>query len=170
MRIKQVGNRSDSVAVVVKSAESSANIPAGTPLVLAINGTDDGLTVVLPATGGNANTGAYPFGVTQAAIAAGMYGEAVVFGIVSNAVLVRGTRAASTDSWTSSGSFASDVVLMIDTNNNAFVSVGGTLAATSFAPIAVLVQSQVSFAASASNTSDARTANTVAVRVFVRML
>jgi hypothetical protein len=170
MRIKQVGNRSDSVAVVVKNAESSSAIAAGTPLVLACNGTDDGLAVVLPATAGNAKTGTFPYGVTQASIAAGMYGEAVIFGIVTNAVLVRGTRAASTDSWTSSGSFASGAVLMIDTVNNAFISTVGSLAATSFAPIAVLAQSQVSFAASASATSDSRTANTVAVKAFIRML
>jgi hypothetical protein len=106
MRFKQVGNKADAVAVVVKSAESSSSIPAGTPLVLAMNGTDDGLAVVLPATAGNIKTGGFPYGVTQAAIAAGQYGESVVFGIVSNAILVRGTRSASTASWTSSDSFA----------------------------------------------------------------
>jgi hypothetical protein len=170
MRFKQVGNKADGVSVVVKSAESASTIPAGTPLVLAMNGTDDGLAVLLPSAAGNIKTGAFPYGVTQSAITAGAYGEAVVFGIVSNAVLVRGTRAASTDSWTSSDSFASGCILMVGTVNNAFISTVASLAASSFAPIAVLAQSQVSFAASASAATDTRTANTVAVKVFVRML
>jgi hypothetical protein len=59
---------------------------------------------------------------------------------------------------------------MLDTVNNAFISTVASLAASSFAPIAVLAQSQVSFAASASTTSDSRTANTVAVKAFIRML
>jgi hypothetical protein len=103
-------------------------------------------------------------------MAAGDIGEVVAFGYCPYAVLTRGTRAASTDSWTSSGSFASGAILMIDIVNNAFISTVGSLAASSFAPMAVLMQSQVSFAASASNTSDARTANTISVKVFVRML
>ena len=45
MRAKFVGNKSDAISVVIKNAESSAAIPIGTPVVLAINGTDDGLAV-----------------------------------------------------------------------------------------------------------------------------
>ena len=170
MRFKQVGNKGDAVAVVVKNAESSSTIVRGTPLVLAIDGTNDGLAVVLPATAGAAKTGAFAYGIASNAIAAGAYGESIVFGYCAHAVLVRGTRAASTDSWTSSDSFASGAILMIDTVNNALISTVASLAASSFGPMIALAQSQVSFAASASATSDTRTANTVGVKVFVRML
>lgn len=169
MRFKMVGNKRDTAAVVVRNAESSATIPAGSPVCLNLSGTDDGLGVILPS-GSAAKAHAGAFGVMLAAVTASAYGEAQVFGFCNAAIYLIGTRAASSDSWTSTASVALGVMLNIDTINNAFTSSGGTLAKTSFLPMAVLAATVGSVAASATATSDTRTALTTSASVFLRML
>lgn len=171
MRLKTVGNKRDNVMVVVRNAESSASIPQGSPLTLVLNGTNDGLDVVLPGTAGDAKNGAFKYGIASDTIANGAYGEAIVFGFCAYALMTKMTRAASTDSWTSSQSSASGIALGYDSLNNALVgnaSMVGSLGTLHAA--AVLASSLASSAASASATSDTRTAITNAVKVFVRMM
>lgn len=171
MRLMQVGNKADIIAVNIKNAEASATIPRGTPVILVLNATDDGLAVVLPSTAGAALSFNARLGVATAAITATQYGEAIAFGYVAYALITRMTRAASSDSWTSSASAASGIGLGIDTLNNAFLlgaSRAGSL--VSAADNAWLVDSLASSAASATTTADTRTAITNGVRVFVRML
>lgn len=171
MRINQVGNLRDSVTVNIKNAEASASIPRGTPVVLVLNATDDGLAVVLPSTAGAALSFNARLGVATTGLIANAIGEAIAFGYVAYALITRMTRAASSDSWTSSASTASGIGLGIDTLNNAFLmgaSRAGSL--VSAADNAWLVDSLASSAASATATSDTRTAITNGVRVFVRML
>lgn len=170
MRIKQVGNKADKTVVVIRNAESTSTIPRGTPVVLVLNGTNDGLDVVLPATAGNALSGVARYGVATDSILASQYGESIVSGYVAYALITRMTRAATTDSWTSSASVASGIGLGIDTLNNAFVLGASQAATVASLPIAFLVDTLASSAASASATSDARTAITNAVRAFVKML
>lgn len=169
MRFKQAGNKFDNLSVVVKNAESSSSIPRGTPVALVFNGTDDGLGVVLPATSGAAKYGAYAYGVVTETLAAAAVGEAIVFGYVAYAIITRATRAASSDSWTSSQSVAQAVALNLDTINNAFL-LGATVPGTDPLPKAALAESISSMAASASATSDTRTAITTGKKVFVRMM
>ncbi len=171
MRFKQVGNKKDVCAVVIKNAESSASIPQGTPVTLVLNGTDDGIAVVLPSTAGDAKNGAFKYGIATTTIAAGAFGEAQVFGHNSYSLFTRATRAASSDSWTSSASIASGIALGYDSINNALVgnaSMVGSLG-TLHANI-VLASSVSSIAASATATSDTRTAITVSVKTFIRMM
>lgn len=165
-----IGNKADHVRVNVKSAEASASIPRGTPLSLVLNGTDDGLAVVLPATNAAAKANSGAFGVALADIAAGQYGESMIFGIVPYALITRMTRAASSDSWTSSASLAAGVLLALDTINNAFLVASASLGSNNFLPFALLAESIGSNAASATATSDSRTAITVGKRAFARML
>lgn len=175
---------------VVKNAET-VNIPLGTPLVLNLSGTkqpstdqngkpagfEDGLQVVLPATAGSPSCTDYRYGVALGQIAPSQYGESQLHGVVAYAIIAYATRGASTDSWTSSASIAASKYLSIDTINNAFTTLANTyaLSATS-APVttppiaAQLIDSVASFAASASNTSDSRTALTALKRVFVRQM
>src|SRR4051812_24381 len=101
MRMKQVGNKRDIVAIVVKNAEASATIPVGSPLCFVMNGTDDGLGVVLPGTGGAVKATSLMAGVALTSMLAGGYGESQVFGFCQNVVLRRQTRAASTDAFSS---------------------------------------------------------------------
>src|SRR6185436_14861164 len=141
MRISTVGNKSDHVAIVVKNGEASASIPRGTPLVLALNGTDDGLAVVLPASATAQKAGTQQMGVALGTMAAGTTGEAIVYGIAPYAIITRATRAASSDSWSASGSHSNFWVLAIDTLNNAFLPQASSLLTNTFVPQAALLDS-----------------------------
>lgn len=171
MRIKTNGNKRDSVYTVIRNAEATLSIPAGTPVTLVMNGTNDGLDVVLPNTAGDAKNGAFRYGVATSALVAGNYGEAIVYGFCPYALITRATRAATSDSWTSSASSASGVALGYESVNNAFqvnASMVGSLGTLKAG--AVLVDSIASMAASATATTDTRTAITVGVRAFIRMM
>ncbi len=174
MRLSQVpGNKADHVMLNVKNAEATASIPRGTPVIAVFNGTDDGMAVVLPSTAGSAKSFNFRYGVATTTLAAGQQGEAIAFGYVVYALITRMTRAgtSTSDSWTSSAAIASGVGLGIDTLNNAFL-VGASRAGdlVSAADNAVLVDSLSSMSASATATTDTRTAILVGARVFVRML
>lgn len=174
MRAKYTGSRPDRVIMSVQNNEVSASIPRGTPVILSATGvaaTDDGLDVVLPATAGNVNAYGLRYGVLTTTLLAGQNGESILFGVAPFALVTRATRAASSDSWTSSASIASGVALGIDTINNAFL-IGASIAASIATNHidAVLMDSIASFAASATATTDARTVLTSGQRVFVRMM
>lgn len=174
IRLNQVGNKAGRISATVKNGESSSSIPRGTPVVLKMTdtaATDDGLSVCLPATAGSALSYAIKYGIITDTTAVNNQSEAVLFGVCNYALVTRMTRAASSDSWTSSAAIASGVALGIDTLNNALLvgaSIAGSIASN--AAMAVLLDSIASAAASATATSDTRTAITSAVRVFVRML
>lgn len=170
MRIKSVGNKSDSVIVSIKSGEASASIPRGTPVVLSLSGTDDGLAVVLPATAGAQKSGTMMLGVSLQTLAASALGESIVYGIAPYAIITRATRAASSDSWSASASHSNFWVLALDTLNNAFLPQASSLLTNTFVPQAALVDSMAAIAASATATSDTRTVLTTSARVFVRMM
>jgi hypothetical protein len=169
MRAGRTGRIADKIFLNVKSDEASATIPRGTPVCLAMDGTDNGLAVVLPGTTA-ANSNSLVYGVATADLAAGATGEVQAFGYCSYGIVRRGTRAASTDSWTSTASAAAQIMLNIDTLNNCFSTSGGTLAASAYLPFALLAESLASIAASASATSDTRTALTTSAKLFLRML
>jgi hypothetical protein len=174
MRAKYVGNKADKIILNVQNTEVSANIPKGTPVILKLSDTaqtDDGLDVVLPSTAGSSLSYSLKFGVLTDSLTPGSYGESILFGVANYALVTRMTRAASTDSWTSSASTISGVGLGIDTLNNAFVP-GGTVVGSiaSNIMVAIMLDSWASSAASASSTADTRTAITNGNRVFVRMM
>ena len=168
MRFKQVGNKADIAAVVIHNAEASATIPLGAPVCLVLNQTNDGLDVVLPATGAIFATGGL-YGVSLGAYLAGGYGEAQVYGFCNNVKLLGSTRAASTDTW-STNSFAQALILCVDTVNNVFSTTGGSQAKSGFLPFAVLAGATITVAGSASATSDTRTANVITAKAFLRMM
>lgn len=202
MRIKLSENpRPDFVIVAARNAESTAAIPRGTPIVLNLSsapqptsgadgfaaGYEDGLQVVLPSTAGANPTALFPFGVAVDTIANGQLGEALVFGVVAYALVVRATRAASTDSWSASAtsSSAGGFLLSIDTVNNAFrtyapssislanassIVTSGGIDIQKLNAQAVMLDSMATFSASASATSDTRTIALVGYRAFIRMM
>lgn len=174
MRAKYAGNKADRIICTVRNGEASASLPKGTPVVLNIStasATDDGLSVVLPATAGVTNSFGLKYGVLTDTLVAGAYGESILFGVAAYALITRMTRAASSDSWTSSASQASGIGMGLDTINNAFLlgaSIAGSIASNNMP--AILLDSLASSAASASATSDTRTVITNANRAFIRML
>lgn len=171
MRIKTIGNKGDSALIVVRNADT-ASMPIGTPVIFAMNGTNDGLDVVLPATAGASKVQAMLCGIiaTPGGVAVNTTGEVVAYGLHTATVLTRQTRSASTVSWASEASIASYVQLQPETVANGMQTVGGTVAASAFIPYGILVQSLASYSSSASSTADTRTAITAAVRAFFRIM
>lgn len=171
MRMKTVGNGRDLVAITIRN-NAGANMAAGTPICLELSGTRDGIDAVLPSSSA-AKAHAAAYGVVLNAIADQQYGEAQVFGFNQNIVLLRQTRATSTDDWSSNNAgFPLGCILNINTLNNAFTTSGGTQAVTGFLPFAVLASSVATWASTASSnaTSDTRTALTVSAKAFLRMM
>lgn len=181
MRIKTVGNLGDKVICVAKSAEASANIPRGTPVVLQYNGTDDGLAVVLPSSSSASKINAFRYGVAVKDIAAGQIGEVQVFGNCDFVVLTLQTRANTSggSSFSTADTVALGVLLTILSAANAFSTVAQTVAFAStdaftlsnYEPAkAAIGQSLASAAGIATATSETRTAITQGVKAFLRYM
>lgn len=180
------GGSVSSVSTVTNS------IPAGTPVLLNIGqtpqptiyqnglpaGVEDGLQVVLPTTGANnSNFGLgaalaaqlFHYGVAIANIGYNQLGEVMVHGVYPFALFVRATRAASTNSWSSSASLAAGQLLTVDTINNAYTSLATASATHQLSMLPVfLLDSIATLAASATATTDTRTAIITQQRVFIR--
>jgi hypothetical protein len=189
MRINQLTGfkTPDRIAVSIKNADT-VSIPAGSPVVLAMNGTDDGVAVVLPTTSGAANlVQGLRYGVNTRTLAVGQFGDAVVFGLTNNLLLMRQTRASSSNVWASEPARSIGEFLGVSSAINGYVTEASTIglvglsASTATAattplntitifPDAVLGQTLPTYASSASATSDTRTAITAAVKAFVRMM
>lgn len=169
MRFKEVGNKRDTVAVVVRSDEASSSIPRGSPVCLKLDAVDDGLAVILPASGAAIKAHALAFGVTLDTIAAGRFGEAQLFGVCDYVKVTINTRAATTDSWTSRAAISVGQLLVVDTLNNSFYT-AASVAATAYYPTAVVAGTIASQAASASTTANVATVVTTSVKAFLRMM
>lgn len=91
MRIKQVGNKADSMIIVVHNPSTTVTIPAGSPVFFSTNATKDGLDVVNAETAG-AGVGQNRFaGILTADLAPNAFGESVIFGIAVARVLTTAT-------------------------------------------------------------------------------
>lgn len=163
MRMKSVGNKRDIVAVVVYNDDSAA-IPAGTPVCLSLSGTDDGLRVVLPATGADVKQTTFGMGVlvTPNSLAVSQYGEAQVFGLCGAAKILR-TRAASTDVF---AHISVGALLKAESVSNCFQTVASN-GASAFGPIAAIAQTLSVVASTAASTA---TGSTVLAKAFLRMM
>lgn len=170
MRFQTNGDKPTFIAVQVRNARASSGaIATGAPVILALNGTNDGLAVVLPNEASVAGHSAFAYGIAVEPIAAGQLGECQVYGYNRNVTLFLSSRAASTDSWASRASIATGVGFALDTVNNCLSTVALT-AALALGNASALAASIASAASSASATSDTRTAITTSAKVFLRML
>lgn len=160
--------------------DAGASIPYGTPVTLSLDGTEDGLAVVLPSGGtSQALCDMFFYGVATDTIADGNVGKVQMFGIVQKAILVRATRSDDSADWVGSTSLAQGVLLSIDTVNNCFSTAAatGTMASATTAttiasrtPFAFLANDVASFASTASTGTVYGTALTVHTKAFVRAL
>jgi hypothetical protein len=162
MRMKQVGNKKDLMAVVVYNDESSASIPLGAPVCLSLSGTDDGLRVVLPSTGTDSYQTTFAMGVALSAIAAGTYGEAQVWGLCNNVKILR-TRAASTDVF---AHISIGALLKAESVSNCFVTAAAN-GASAFKPVAAIAQT---LAVVASTLASSVNSSTVLAKAFIAMM
>jgi hypothetical protein len=169
MDIKNVtGDKRDVVSVLVRNDESST-ISRGTPVVLQLDGTQDGIAVVLPSTAGQLKTTTCSFGIALQDIAAGRYGKAQQFGFCDYVVLQGNTRAASTDSWSTIASGAAGVPLLVGTVDDDMYS-AASIAASAFQPVAALGASVASSAGSATTTANAATVITRTAKAVLRFM
>jgi hypothetical protein len=180
MRIPSLGAKYQTVIAQVKNADTVV-IPNGTPVCFVFNGTDDGLAVVLPNTGGAAKAttlfaGVVEFTGTSAGtgLPVGSIGDAFLWGMVTNARLLLVTRSATSAVWPSYAAVNIGDALEIDTVNNVFTDQGAG-AQSAYQPLAALGFSLASATTQASTTSsgslsafNAATALTVSGKVLVR--
>lgn len=175
MRIHQLTGTdtpAEDAIIRVRNGETSATIPEGAPMCFVFNGTNDGVNVVLPATGGAGLATSMFAGVAGTAIPAGTIGPAIVFGFASNIRLVRATRAASTDAWGSTPAIAAGNLLSVVTNLNAF-TFSATGAASAFLAGVMAGQtlaSATTLVSSSAGTNDTRLADVTLIRGFVRSM
>jgi len=155
---------------VHNDASAGASIPAGTPVVLSVDGTHDGMDVALPSNKGQTHSDLFFFGVVTDTLTAGQPGESVVWGLARGAMLVRATRAANTDNWVGSTSIASAALLSIDTVNNAFVTAAAATGSITRRPLGFLANDLASFASTLSTATSYGTALTILTKAFVRAL
>lgn len=158
----------ENIVGVFKNGEVSSTLAIGQPVVLALNGTDDGLAVVLPATAGAAKTTGLGIGVVVApnGIAAGQLGDVQVYGLCLNVKLTAVTRTGTGTVWASYVSGAIGDILEIETVSNGFTDVGSS-ASQQYIPYAIAALSWASSTTQAS-TIVSPSANTG--KAFLRML
>jgi len=168
MRFQTLGDKSEFIAVRVRNGEASATIPAGTPVVLSANGTEDGLAVVLPTSSTAAKIGAFAFGVATREMVAGRLGEVETNGVYNTAIIVHAVRAASTDSFASFASQAVGALLGIVTNANGFSVVAASTASAIVG--AYLLASFATGASTVSTTANTSLVQTSARKVFLRYM
>lgn len=162
MRAKYVGNKADSISVNIKNAEASVTIPLGAPVVVVLNGTDDGLAVVLPSTATDALQTTFGYGVSLQALTTGQNGEAMVFGYCRNVKLLR-TRASSTDPYVA---IVQGALLKAESVSNCLAS-AATNGASAFGPQAGLAASIASISSTTASTAVGFTSMATA---FLRMM
>lgn len=117
-------DKAEDIVVTVKNIEATSIIYAGQPCILGMTGTDDGIGVVLPSSSSAAKVGAFFMGVAIRNMNPGQVNDCQVFGFNRNTKVIRGTRAASTDSWPSFAAITIGDLLSIDTVNNCFARSG----------------------------------------------
>ena len=172
----------DRLATSIHNGDT-VSIPVGAPVVLVSNGTNDGIDVVLPTTSNSAQlVQAFKYGVASKTMAVGDFAEAVVFGVHNNLLLIRQTRASSTNTWNTEAARSVGDYLTVVSNLNGFITTVTAIGALTVStgtvtvnvqtvwPDAVLMQTLASYASSASATSDTRTAITASVKAFVHLM
>lgn len=118
----QLGTKPDNYRVMVQNADT-VTIAPGTPVFLNLNGTVDGVAVVLPSTGG-ATKANYLYGVYAEGIPLPVndYGQCQVWGMVNSSVVIGQTRSASTANWASLAAFSTGQALSVNTGLNGWQS------------------------------------------------
>src|ERR1044072_2012438 len=95
---KSLGDKADTFKIPIRYDEAVA-LEQGTPVVFVMDGTDDGLAVVLPSTAGAAKSTMLFAGIVsdRAPNDGAKMGQAQIFGFCRRTKILRMTRAATTD-------------------------------------------------------------------------
>jgi hypothetical protein len=168
----------------VASAEASASISIGVPVCFPLNLNGDGYNVVLPSTAGATGT-MFTAGIaapTQTGGARpGQTFDVICMGFCNFTRLVRGTRAATTDTWPTFAAIGIGDIYTINTIANAVAysttadgavprGIQGAGLATATAISGLTAASAATAASGAYSAFSNQTAYTVAVRTWLRLL
>lgn len=198
MNSSSTGTRPFKSFLNFRSDEASASIPAGSPVLFSIDGTEDGFAAHLPSSSSAAKCPELFAGVFSGpgSLLAGYPGAAQIWGLCDYAIVVQQSRAASTDSYATAAALSVGQALSIDTVNNAFATgsqfTGARTIVTAFtsgtaatdiqaatlaanfgdgsAPMFVMAQTLASAASSASTSSDSSTKKTYGTKIFLRAM
>jgi len=130
--------KAEDIIHAVKNGDTVV-IKAGMTVVYAMNGTDDGLSVILPQNSTAAKVNAFTAGIAVHDIQVGQLENIQVYGFNRKTLVVRGTRAASTDAWPTMASIGVAEALTLNSLVNA-MQPGGTIAAGNIQPFAVAAE------------------------------
>jgi hypothetical protein len=150
----------------VKNAEA-VTIPAGVPVVYVMNGTDDGLAVVLPSTAGSVKTAGLTAGITTKAIEPGRLADIQVYGFNRGTKVARATRAATTDAWPTMPAIVFGSPAGIDLAKNVIDPAGGQ---TMLKAGAIVVAENIGAGPTLPATAGTGTVYTQAIKTFLRFM
>lgn len=164
-------DKPEKVYVAIKNNESST-VANGTPVCWAMTGTDDGVLTELPNTTSAAKAQALLAGVVAKldGIKSNEFGVAQVYGFCLNTVVIRQTRAASTDSFATAAAVALGDVFQVTTVGNGMQRTGAGASALHM-HYCVAAESAASIAGVASTTSNSSLFLTApTLKTFLRIM
>lgn len=175
------GDKRDFLATRIRNAEASATIPRGAPVILAMNGTEDGFAVVLPSSSSAAKIAMFFYGVATDDILAGQIGTIQREGLCNKIKIELQTRANTSggSSFSTADTLLLAALLGIDSAGNCFKTVASTVAAASsdnqtlsianqaFGALANSINSQAGIATS---TSETRLTVTTFAKAMLRLM
>lgn len=175
MRWKTIGNKKDTISVVVQSSETSVTIKKGGPVFADPTASNPGLSVLSAESLAAASQGFF-MGLAHADIAPAALGEAQISLMFEYGRLLVTTRAASTDVWASYAALAiGDVVDLVTTAGvQGFSRRGAGSAGSVFE--GYMAKAGTSFASATTQASSLgysagnATASMILARMFVRAL
>lgn len=182
MRFKSVGNKGDTIAIVIQNNDAAIALKAGAPCFMisdaasAIKGASVKTIEGLAAAEGGLFAG-FNLGGVNPALAVSEYGESLIYGFYDYARVLLATRSASSANWLSYSAIAlGDIMSFVTTSGVQAMQRSGAGSATVLGWNVIAAQSIVS-ASSGSDSADRATAgvgNSTALitqlRVFVRAL
>lgn len=167
------GGKSEGMVHVVKNADT-VTIQAGQPCVFLMNGTDDGLAVVLPGNAGvnAAKIAAFTAGPAVKNIEPGTLQNVQVYGFNRHTKILRATRGASTNDWASNTIAFAVGDILVASSNGAWVQSG--VVTNGVEAGVVVAESLGSFASRVSSNNGPNAASATqyfdAVKTFIRMM
>lgn len=170
MRVGTIGKDKAERNFIVVENNDVVVMPIGTPAIFKMDGTNDGLRVVMPSTAGAAKSATLLAGVINGMQPDGAIGigqETQIAGIC-NYTLVAFTRAASTNTWPAQ-TYAIGDGLSVDTVNNAFAwASAGTSHGTPLPAVGVAQASTL--ASQASNYGGTATVTLFSLKTMLRVM
>lgn len=181
MTSQTLGDKKDFLATHVRNSEASATIPKGAPVILKMNGTEDGFAVVLPSSSSASKIAMFYYGVAMDDILAGQIGNVQREGVCNYIKIELQTRANTSggSSFSTADTLLLGALLGIDSAGNCFKTVASTVAAPSNADqtltlnnqaFGALGQSVNSQAGIATSTSETRLTVTTNVKAMLRLM